>query len=83
MARRCACAAVLLESVCGASGAARGGGGARSAACDEFGVALIARDGAGWAGRAAAAALAWGVAPHVLSVGGALGGGYCAVAAVV
>eukprot|EP00964_Phaeocystis_antarctica_P064246 scaffold38627_cov66-Phaeocystis_antarctica.AAC.3 len=82
--RRCACAAVVIETVCGASGAVRGGAGWR-AACDEYGVLLVAEETTCGLGRCGPLlpALAWGMRPHVTCVGEALGGGYCSVAAVL
>ena len=82
--RRCACAAVVIETVCGASGTVRGGAGWR-AACDEYGVLLVAEETTCGLGRCGPLlpALAWGVRPHAMCVGEAMGGGYCSVAAVL
>lgn len=82
--RRCACAAVVIETVCGASGTVRRGAGWR-AACDEYGVLLVAEETTCGLGRCGPLlpALAWGMRPHVTCVGEAVGGGYCSVAAVL
>lgn len=84
---RCAVAALFIEPVCSRTGAvleAAAAAGVR-AACDAYGVALVADETRCGLGRSGALlfSLRSGMAPHVATVGEALGGGCASVSAVL